>query len=327
MVVNNSLKEIWSKLKKCRKVAMTLHAAPDGDSLGCCAAMKYVLERDFKCKVTLVSYDALEDSLMQLPYAKELTFGVDISELNLKEYDATLFMDSGSVSGKLRDKYIPPKDAFIINIDHHETTKYVVSMNYIDSSRPSNCSILMDMFKTSNVKFDKELSTRLMLGLCTDTMFFAVNGVAALKDASFLVNNGADYQYILSKIQDNVPIRIKKYHAVLIDNLKTININGKIVGYSCTDLKTIKKLGLNTAEIRQGPNYISDIGECDMLFTLADAQDHIKGSFRSRKGIDVSRFALKLGGNGHKEAAGFRIEKSSLKDAERKVLAVLKENL
>jgi len=327
MVRNNSFKEIWDKLKKCKKVAMTLHAAPDGDSLGSCAAMKYVLERDLKCKVTLVSYDPLEGSLTDFPYVKEIKFGVDISDLNLKDYDATIFLDSsGSISGKMRSNYVAPKDAFIITIDHHENSKYRISMSYVDPSAPSTCSLLIEFFKDSGVKFDKELSSRLLLGLCTDTLFLTVNANSALKDASFLVDHGGDYQYILSKII-YVPLKVKRYYGLLVERLKILTLNGKIVGYSSIDAKTVSSLGLNVAEIRQGPNYLSDIKELDVLFTLADMGNHIKGSFRSRKGIDVSRFVIKLGGSGHKEAAGFRLENITLKDAEKKVLAVLKENL
>ncbi|MGV8087142.1 MAG: DHH family phosphoesterase [Candidatus Woesearchaeota archaeon] len=327
MIKNNSLKEIWDKLRKCKKVAMTLHYAPDGDSFGSCAAMKYVLERDFNCKVTLVSYDKLDDTLMTLPYASEVIFGTDITDLNLKDYDATLFMDSGTISGKLRDKYVPPKDVFIINIDHHETTKYNVSMNYIYPSAPSNCSILIELFKSNGVKFDKELSTRLLLGLCTDTLFLTVDGNTSLREAAFLVANGGDYQYILSKVLYNVPLKIKKYYAVLINKLKMVNINNKFVGYCLVDFKTVQDLKLNTSEIRLGVNYISDIKECDLIFTLTMTTDHVKGSFRSRKDIDVSKFAVLLGGSGHKGAAGFRVETLNLKDAEKIVLNVLKKNL
>jgi len=326
MIKNNSFKEIWDTLKNSKNVAMTLHAAPDGDSLGSCAAMKYVLERDFNCNVTLVSYDSLEQILMDLPYSKEVKFGTDISELNLKDYDITLFMDSSQVSGKLLNKYVPSKTDSIISIDHHDKNYYDVMINYVDSSKPSNCSVLIDLFKDSKVEFDKELSTRLLLGVCTDTLFFTVGGNAALKDASFLVSNGADYQYILDKVLYNVPLKMKKYQASLVDNLRVLDINGKTFGYSCTDIKTINDLNLSPAEIRQGPNYLSDIKECDLICTLAESNGYVKGSFRSRKGVDVLQLAKYLGGAGHKAASGFKID-STLEDAEKKILSVLKENL
>ena len=328
MAVNNSFEEIWGKLSRCRTVAMTLHAGPDGDSLGSCVGLKYVLERDFNCKVDLVSYDPLDSVLMSLPYAKEVKFGVDISDLVLKDYDATVFLDTSyQISGKLLKKYIPPTDAFIIYIDHHEKAGCVVAMNYLDSSAPSNCSILMALFDGMNVSFDKELSTRLMLGLCTDTAFLRHGGNRTLKDADFLKRHGADYDYISSLINDTVPQNIREYYSFLKDSLKKTSIHGKQVYYSLMDSQAVSRIGLNTAEIRLGPNYLSETPGYDVIFTLAETDGYIKGSFRSRGDVDVSKFAESFSGSGHKHAAGFKIYDSTMEKAESKVLTILKENL
>ena len=63
---NNAIQEIWSKIKASKKVLMSLHYGPDGDSLASCVAMKYVLERDFGCEVKLVSKDNLDSILGEL---------------------------------------------------------------------------------------------------------------------------------------------------------------------------------------------------------------------------------------------------------------------
>jgi bifunctional oligoribonuclease and PAP phosphatase NrnA len=327
MIKNNSFQEIWARLKKSKKVLLTLHYAPDGDSLGSCIALKYVLERDFKCQVTLISKDNLDETLMDMPYSKEIKFGVDISTLDLNNYDTTVFLDSGMMIRMFKEKYSLPKNIFIINIDHHGTNDYVAPMNYIDAETPSTCSLLMQMFKSVGVKFDKELSTRLLLGLCTDTGFFMHNSNVAITEASFLIGNGADYQFIVSSILKRVPLKLKKYYALLIDRFKIIKINNINVGYSYVDAKDIKRLALNTSEVRLGINWLLDIRECDIVFTLSDLKDNIKGSFRSRGDIDVSRLAVMLNGGGHKAAAAFVFESMSLKDAEKKVLSLLKKNL
>ena len=73
---NNSFHEIWEKLKSCKKIAMTLHTAPDGDSLGSCLAMKYVLEKQ-GVDVKLVSYGEVPKSLGRLRVINEVEFGKD----------------------------------------------------------------------------------------------------------------------------------------------------------------------------------------------------------------------------------------------------------
>ena len=224
---NNSFMEILEKLKKCKNIAMALHSAPDGDSLGCCAGMKYFLERDLKCKVKLVSYDFIAENLNKLDYASEVEFGEDIGDLNLVDYDCVLFLDCGSeknILGKLRENFNLDKAKFVINIDHHESNSYYGNLNYVDVKAPSTCSVLVDFFQATDVKFDRELSRRLLLGVCTDSGFFEYDSEPekALKDAVFLIDNGADYLAdVLRPVLYNQPIRIVKYFGLLFNKLKS----------------------------------------------------------------------------------------------------------
>src|SRR3989344_6984498 len=104
---NNSFREILDFLKSCDKVAMTLHYGPDGDSLGSCTALKYVLEKE-GIKVDLVSGDALSGNLNDLDFKKSVDFSRDVSDLNEEDYDCFIFLDCGSagtISGKKRAEY------------------------------------------------------------------------------------------------------------------------------------------------------------------------------------------------------------------------------
>lgn len=325
---NNSFKDIWRILAGSRNVLISLHYGPDGDSLASCAAMKYVLERDCDCNVRLISYDKLDETLMKSPYAKWVEFGTDVSDCNLAKYDVTMFLDSGAISGKLRDKYVPPRDAFIINIDHHATNKYNTTISYIDPSKPSTCSILVELFKETNRKFDKKLSSILLLGLCTDTNFFRqYDYKSSLGDAFFLIQNGGDYGGVVSLVLGSTPLRIKRYYAALIDRFKLIKIQGYNVGYSWIELSDIKAMKLNDSEVRLGARWLSDIDKCDLIFMLANFGKYVKGSFRSKGGIDVSAPAVALGGGGHGTASAFFVEGKDIKYSERKVLSVLKTTL
>src|SRR3989344_3855770 len=103
---NNSFEEIWHKLGKCKRVAMSLHAGPDGDSFGACTAMKYLLERDLGMEVTLVSYDPIERNLAKLSFSKEVEFGKDVTELNFGDFDAFVALDCSAsyMLGKLKKR-------------------------------------------------------------------------------------------------------------------------------------------------------------------------------------------------------------------------------
>lgn len=327
MKKNDIFHYIWKKLSSAKRIAITLHAAPDGDSFGACTAMKYIIEKELKCYVELVSYDPASENLMNMPIAKEIKFGKDISELSLKNFDVVLFLDSeiNNQSGKLKDKFSIDDANFVINIDHHATNSRYGNLNYVDDKRPSACSVIIDLCRELNIKIDKELANRLLIGVCTDSGFFTyTNAEAALKDASFLVGKGAEYvNRVLSPILYNQPIKLKKYFALLVDNLKIDE--AEKFAYSSISKKEIKELKLNKAEIRLGVNELMFIHGFNFVFTLAEFDDYIKGSFRSTTNVDVSKFAIALGGSGHKPAAGFRLPKMSINEAEKKVIGTIKK--
>lgn len=323
---NNSLREIWDKILSYKKVIMTLHSGPDGDSLGACTAMKYILERK-GIYAKIVSFDDLPENNKDFSFISEIEFQKDISEVNLGEFDCFIALDCSDISymsGKLLKDFKLPK-IFTINIDHHKTNIYYGDLNYVSAKKASTCSVLMDLFKANNVKFDKELSLRLLIGVSTDSGFFTFEtATLALSDADFLIKNGADYQEVLKKIIYNEPLKMKKYIALLIENLE---IDSRGFGYSCVSYKEIIRLGLNKAEIRLGINDLQLISELKFVFTLTEIEDHIKGSFRSKKGVDVSLFAQDLGGGGHREASAFMFENISMENALKKVLAVVEKHL
>src|SRR5271157_5888245 len=205
---NNSFKEIWKNLRKSKKVLMTLHPKPDGDSFGSCTAMKYVLEKR-GINVQLISRDKLSENLEFYNFNKEVEYGIDMEKLDLNEFDCILFLDSGSFdylgfSGEFVDKL---KNKKVINIDHHPTNLYYGNLNYIDPEMPSCCSILYEFFDKIRFNFDRELSLRLMVGICLDTAFFIHgNSIDSLKKAIILLEKGKiDYKKELYDILTDIP--------------------------------------------------------------------------------------------------------------------------
>jgi phosphoesterase RecJ-like protein len=321
---NNSPGEIFNKIKNCKNILMTLHKGPDGDSLAGCCAMKYFLERDFDCKVKIISFDKLPYELNELRFSKEIEFGKKLEDFKLEKFDCIIFVDTGSMK-ITHDNEETLKKIFTINVDHHETNSYFANLNYVDSSKHSACSVLMHLLKEWQINFDKELSTRLLLGIYTDSGFFS-HSAEAIREAAFLIDKKVDYvNEIVNPIKYNFPLNIKKYFSLITDAFKIVEFENYKIGISTVSKEEIEKTGVNLSEVRGGINYLQEIGGIDFLFTLAELNNEIKGSFRSRKNIDVSLFAVELGGGGHKLAAAFTLEKMPLEKAEEKVLEAIKK--
>ena len=318
---NNSFQEIWDFLKSCDKVAMTLHYGPDGDSLGSCTALKYVLEKE-GIKVDLVSGDALSGNLNDLDFKKSVDFSRDVSDLNEEDYDCFIFLDCGSagtISGKKRAEYKFPKKVKIVNIDHHDANSFYGDFNYIDASRSSVCSLLVDFFREVGIEFNKELGKRLMVGLCTDNGFFnhPKDPEDDFEKALFLIRIGVDYmREIALPILFSDSLEMKKLYALVLNNLEVDKKNR--IGWSTVSFDEMKNLKLNRAEVRLGIQVIQNIKDIDVVFFLVELEDHIKGSLRS-KGRDTSIVAKHFRGGGHKMASGFSLDKMPLSEAVKKI--------
>jgi bifunctional oligoribonuclease and PAP phosphatase NrnA len=322
---NNTPKEIWDKLKESKNLLMSLHYGPDGDSLGSCVAMKQALEENLDCKVTLIGKDPLDAMLTELDCAKEVKFGKGVDETELSEFDLILAIDIGTLKQFVgRNKGFKfPDNLPIINIDHHHNNDFYGTLNYVNSKKSSACGVLLELFKEWNIKINPELATKILLGIYTDTGYFSHDNGDAIKDAAFLIDKGADYlKGIVNKIKYNFPLRIKKYISLLYQNFKTAQINNHNIGYSTISIQQIKDLGLNLAEARSGVNDLQEVGGFDVIFTLTELEDKIKGSFRSRNS-DISVIAKELGGGGHKGAAAFILPKMPLEKAEKIVLETI----
>ncbi|MFC1681998.1 bifunctional oligoribonuclease/PAP phosphatase NrnA [Nanoarchaeota archaeon] len=321
MKENTSIKEIFDKLKSSKRILIALHRGPDGDSLGCCTAMKYVLENNFGLNVKVISADNLDRMLKE--FSEEVVFDCKIEEIDLSFFDALITLDFGSLKGFTSlDVEEIKKKIFLMNIDHHISNEYFGDLNYVDPVKPSCCNVLFDMFKELDIDFDSELSTRLLLGIYTDTGGFVYDDGRSLKEAVFLIDRGANYKQIVENIKFNFPLQLMRYDALLVDNFELLKINNFNCGCSVVSKEEIEKLNLNLSEIRGGINHLQKIGGIDFLFTLVEMEDKIKGSFRSRN-VDISLFAKALGGGGHKAAASFVLEKMPLDEAKQKVLEVI----
>jgi len=326
MVRNNSFEEIYEKIKEADNIIMSLHSSPDGDSLGSCSAIKYFLEKRLNKKVRLISYDNLSKNLMDFGIKYGVEFGIDITDVNLNEFDLLLVFDSSTPDriGSHKKGYKLPKEISSISIDHHPFVELFTDLVYCDDSAVSTCSILIDFFNERDIEIDKEIAQRLLLGIVTDSVFFTTNrSEKAIKEISYLIDKGASYLEILNSVQLKKPLNLKRYLGLNIQNL-FIN-KEKRFGYSIIKWEEIKNLDLNVSDIRLGIYSLIDIENLDFVFNLVETPEGVKGSFRSRSNIDISGIVSSLGGGGHKHSAGVYFKDISIEDAEKRVLDAIED--
>lgn len=319
---NNKPLEIWNKIKESKKILISLHIKPDGDSFGSSFALKYAIEKHLGKKVDLISKDPIEERLKNFDFFKEIIIG-NINEINLDDYDLLIFPDSGSLS----QFNLPSRpNNFIISIDHHETNEGFGDMNYIIKDSSSCCDVLVDFFKEVGIEFDKEISLRLLIGITTDTGFFAYsnNAYQSFIHSAFLVTNNINYPEEIYNQLNSWSWGTKKLHGLVLSNMKKRDFLGKTIFYSAVSSKEIIEKGISPDEIRSAIFALENIAGADIIFNLLEVDGGIKNSYRSSN-LDVSVYAKKLGGGGHKKAASCILKDMDLDQAVEKVFQVIKE--
>ena len=176
------------------------------------------------------------------------------------------------------------------------------------------------------MKFDKELSLRLLVGICTDTAFFIHgNSLDSLKKAIVLLEEGGlNYKKDLYEPIMSNPWKLKKFHGFLLTNMVKKEINGRTVAYSWVTKKEYEKQKLNESDIRLGISCMQNIKSLNLIFVLVQMNGDIKGSFRSLD-LDTTIYSTALGGGGHKLASGFILKTRNMKSAIQKVLKTIEE--
>lgn len=319
-------KSIREKLESSEKVLLTLHRSPDGDSIGSNSAFFEIL-RQFGKEVTLASPDPVPENLMFVPYTDKVLVK-DIFEIGFEKFDLLVLLDSSSwhmTSHRADLPLLPSKEKTII-IDHHATNENKGNINLVLSGLSSTCEIVFYLAKEWKVEFNKNLSQAVLTGMATDTGIFQFPNTspATLKNAAFLMENGASLDLIVFNIRRSNSIIKLKLLGRLLDNLQ-IDKKHKFA-YTTLSHKDIRETGKGdpTHQVREfaANSFIQGIEGTEFGFVaVEEGRNATRVSLRSRRGFDVSRIAVELGGGGHKAAAGARVN-LSLREVLKKVIGI-----
>lgn len=311
-------KSIREKLESSEKVLLTLHRSPDGDSIGSNSAFFEIL-RQFGKEVTLASPDPIPENLMFVPYTDKVLVK-DIFEIGFEKFDLLVLLDSSSwqmTSHRADLPLLPPKEKTII-IDHHATNENKGDINLVLSGLSSTCEIVFYLAKEWKMEFNKNLSQAILTGMATDTGIFQFPNTspATLRNAAFLMENGALLDLIVFNTRRRNSIVKLKLLGRLLNSLQIDKKHKFAYATLCYDAyEDIRETGKEepTHQVREfiANSFMQGIEGTEFGFVaIEEGRNVTRVSLRSRRGFDVSKIAVELGGGGHKAAAGAKINKS-----------------
>jgi phosphoesterase RecJ-like protein len=286
------------------------HENPDGDALGSMLGLALGLRALRRDVVMYLSGDAptpaeyrfldLADVRRELPDDLEgrVLLAVDCAnERRIGE------QDTGVDRAKL-----------VVNIDHHHDNSEFGDVNLIVADASSTSEIVRDILRELDVALTPEIAAALYVGLVTDTGRFQYTNTTpkALRLAAELVEAGADVHGIFQHVYETVQFSKLKLLARALERAQLFEGGGLVVSYLVKD-----DFGDVGAEEPYSEGIIDSLRavEGSEMVALIREPPRNEGPARrislrsSHDEVDVSAIARKMGGGGHRQAAGFSSEK------------------
>jgi len=307
----------WDRVKRAiensRKILMTTHINPDGDGLGCEAAMYYFLKKLGKDPVIYNSsdlppeYEFLNREGMFKRYIKQMGSSV------FKGVDLIMVFDIGTPDrlGCIGE-YVSKSSILKICVDHHPNKHGNFDIEIVDPDAPSVTFMIFDLIKCIDSSLiDYPIAEALYVGLLTDTGSFRFENttIEALKMAIEMLEHGVKPGQVYRQIYENLrPIQAKLLGYVL-QHLH-YELSGKVAWFSLTR-EEIKSEGAKLEDVDGFTDFVRSIKDVEVSVMFLELDDKkIKVNFRSKGRVAVNGIANRHGGGGHPYAAGMLLQMS-----------------
>lgn len=300
------------------------HVSPDGDCLGSQLALMHALRSVGKQAVCLLAKDEpIDVRLEYLPGADEL-----LPALEYKGVARTFVAVDVPTRDRMNSAAAHILDAceHSITIDHHATDKRMTEFAYVDPSVASTTMLVWELAGLFGAHRSGAVATCCYTGLVTDTGRFQYQNTnaAALSAAAAMVEAGADAAGVARAIFQNRSLSSVRLEALVVERARFGAGGASVVSW--LGLDDFARLEAVKADAEPVIDALRSLRGVRVACVLREQRDSVRGSFRAKDDTDVAALARKLGGGGHKAAAGFTLS-GPLRAAVERIDALLDEVL
>lgn len=309
-----NLRQTASFLKKHNNYIILTHASPDGDTLGSAYALYYGLNEIGKTACVLCP-DVIPE---KYNYFARKTDHVSRENATVVAVDVA----DPKLLGGLEEEFGKSVD---LNIDHHiSNVKYAANL-YLDDNASATCESIYELLTQMKVNINDITAKALYTGIVTDTGCFKYSNVTAKTHniAAQLYDYNIGAPEINRLMFDTKSRKLLELERMVLDASEFHFDNKCIIlpvtaqmqtetGCSGTELEGIAVISRSVEGVLAGVT----IKQTD--------DDEFKISLRTYPPLDASVICKKLGGGGHKAAAGASV-KGTLEEVKASVLKAVKE--
>jgi phosphoesterase RecJ-like protein len=299
-MTNDSIRRIADKLLASRRIAVTSHLRPDGDSICTSLALARMLESLGK-EVVVVNRDPTPSPFHAFPDADRIVIG----QVAPRPLDAVVLLECADVSRSGQEGL---DGYFKINIDHHFSNTPYADINWIDAAAPAVGEMVFALGLALPLRMTPAVANHLYCSIVSDTGSFQFSNTTgrALGACARLAELGASPIDVSERLYNtNSPEKVMLLGKVLSTLALNARGNIAIISMFKTDLAALNLREIDTEDITTMARSIKGI-EIVLFFKEMDAET-FRVSLRSKGGANAARVAEHFGGGGHVHAAGFTV--------------------
>ncbi len=291
---------IADRIKGSRRIAVTSHLRPDGDSL--CTGLALCRMGDLMGKqVSLINRDNTPFPFVHFPDSERIRVG----QIEAARFDTVILLECADVSRSGQEGL---DGAFKINIDHHYSNTPYADINWIDPSASAVGEMVFELASHLGLTLTPDIANHLYCAIVSDTGSFQFSNTTAkaLETCTNLAKLGASPIRVSERLfNNNPPEKIQLLGRVL--STLTMNAKGNIAVISMfkRDLESLHLAEIDTEDITTLARSIK--GTEMVMFFKEMEPETFRVSLRSKGRANAARVAEHFGGGGHIHASGFTV--------------------
>jgi len=298
MTRNDPVSLIREKILTSRRIAITSHLRPDGDSICTSLALAGMIGRLGK-RARIINHDPTPYPFSHMPEVKRITIG----QVPARGYDLIILLECANVDRSGMENL---GRIYKINIDHHYSNDNYADINWIDPAAAAVGEMAFLLGEKMGAPFTPEIAGHLYCAIVSDTGCFQFSNTTARAFAVChkLVKLGASpIKTTEFLFNTNSPEKIKLLGRVL--STLQINNRGNIATIAMFKkyLQALRLKEIDTEDITTLARSIKGV-EMVLFFKEMD-KDTFRVSIRSKGEANAAAIAESFDGGGHVHAAGF----------------------
>ena len=311
-----TVQEAAALLRGFDRVLILTHVRPDGDTVGCAAALCAAL-RALGKTAYLLPNPGLTDTTAPYaaPYAApegfvpEKVVSVDIATVGL-----------------FPDNALPYKDRVDLAMDHHPSFEFFAKDNIVRPEAAACGELMLDILRELT-PITPEIALPLYVAISTDTGCFQYTNTTAdtHRAAAALMDTGIDFRTV-NKVFFRTKTR--KRLALEADMLANMEFHdaGRVV-LLFVPMALMERIAATESDAEDLSSLGGQIEGTDCAVTLRELRPNVwKLSVRTGARINATEVCRELGGGGHAAAAGCTVE-APLPEVKRLILQAIAKHV